>query len=186
MKAFLNKIHPISPSALEEYLSYWKAVEFKRKELLTREGQTEKYLYYVLEGIQRSYYIHKGKEHVIAFTYPPSFSGMPESFITQTPSRCFLECLTDSKFIRISHEDHQKMLEKHREIETLFRKGTELLLIGILERHFELLAYDIEERFKIFTKRSPHLLNMVSQKHLASYLRIDPSNFSRLMGKINI
>ena len=186
LKESLNHIHPIPESVFEEYFSYWKEVDFKRKELLTREGQTEKYLYYVLEGIQRSYYITKGKEHVIAFTYPPSFSGMPESFITQSPSHYHLECLTDSRFIRISYSDHQKMMQKHREVETLFRIGTEKLLIGILQRHYELLAYDIEERFKAFTSRSPHLLNMVSQKHLASYLRIDPSNFSRLLGKVNI
>lgn len=186
LKAFLNHIHPISDEVYDEYLSHWKAVEYKRKEFLTREGQTEKYLYYVLEGIQRSYYINKGKEHVMAFTYPPSFSGMPESFITQTPSRYYLECLTDSRFIRIHYQDHLRMLQKHRSIETLFRIGTEKLLIGMLDRHYELLAYDIEERFRAFTSRSSHLLNKVPHKHLASYLRIDPSNFSKLLGKINI
>jgi CRP-like cAMP-binding protein len=186
MKDFLNHLYPIPDDILEAYSALWKPIEMKKKDLITREGQTERYMYFVLEGIQRSYYINKGKEHVIAFTYPPSFSGMPESFISQTPSRYFLECLTDSSFLRISYEDHQQMLKKHRAIETAFRIGTEKLLVGMLDRYYELLAFDIEERFKAFTTRSPHLLNMVPHKHLASYLRIDPSNFSRLMGKITI
>jgi DNA-binding MarR family transcriptional regulator len=78
------------------------------------------------------------------------------------------------------------LLKKHRELETLFRKITELMLTGIIERHHELLAFNVETRFKRFVKRSPHLLNMVSQKEIASYLRIDPTNFSRLINTIKI
>lgn len=185
MKAFLQKIHPVPEAILDEYLSHWKPVSFKRKELITREGETERYMYFVLEGIQRSYHLQDGKEHVMAFTYPPSFSGIPESFIQQKPSRLFLECITASNLLRIPHTNHQAQLQKHRELETLFRIGTEFLLIGVLERHYELLAFDIEARFKIFAQRSPHLFNMVPHKHLASYLRIDPTNFSKLLGSVH-
>ncbi|AHM63528.1 cAMP-binding protein [Flammeovirgaceae bacterium 311] len=186
MKDFLNQIHPLHEHVVEEYLSCWKPVAYKRRSVLTQEGQTERFMYFVEEGIQRSYYLREDKEHVIAFTYPPSFSGIPESFFSQTPSKYFLECITDSRLLKISYEDHQQMMLKHREIETLFRRGTEMLLIGTMERHFELMAFDMEERFRSFAKRSPHLLNMVPHKYLASYLRIDPTNFSKLMGKISI
>lgn len=77
-------------------------------------------------------------------------------------------------------------MQEHREIETLFRKTTELFLMGVIQRQHELMAFDIETRFKTFVKRSPHLLNMVSQKDLASYLRMDSTNFSKLINKIPI
>lgn len=186
MKAFLSAIHPVPEEVLEEYISHWQPYEQPRKTILTAEGQTQRYMYFVLEGIQKSYYIHNGKEHVIAFTYPPSFSGIPESFLTQTPSKYFLECITDSKFLRISYEKHIELLTMHRPVETLFRKATELLLIGIIERHYELMAYTIEERFKAFTQRSAHLINTIPHKDLASYLRIDPTNFSKLLASVRI
>lgn len=183
---FFQKIHPVDPEVLSTYLSHWKPFEAPKKTLLPREGQTERYMYYVLEGLQKSYYVNEGKIHVIAFTYPPSFSGMPESFISQQPSRYFLETMTDSKFLRIGYDKHQELLKEHREIETLFRIGTEKLLIGMLERYYELMAYDIKTRFTSFAKRSPHLFQMVPHKDLASYLRIDPTNFSKLMGTVRI
>lgn len=186
MKNFLNQIHQINESVLENYLSNWSEYAVPKNTIMTWEGDTERYMYYVVEGIQKSYYINDGKEHVIAFTYPPSFSGIPESFISQTPSKYFLKTITDSKFLRISFEKHQKLMAEHREIETLFRKGTELILIDTLNRYYELMAFDIETRFRNFVTRSPHMINMVSQKDLASYLRIDPSNFSKLIGKIKI
>ncbi len=153
---------------------------------MTAPGETERFFYYVQEGIQKSYYLNEDKQHVIAFAYSPSFSGIPESFFTQTPSRYFLETITDSKFLRIPFERHQQLMQKFREVETLFRKTTEFFLTGVIQRHHELMAFDIETRFKTFVKRSPHLLNMVSQKDLASYLRMDSTNFSKLMNSVHI
>lgn len=186
MKEYFNQIHPLDEIVLEDYLANWSEYQLPKNTLMTSKGETERYMYFVLEGIQKSYYVHNDKEHIIAFSYPPSFTGIPESFLPQKPSNYFLATISESRFLRISFQKHQEMMAKHRSLETLFRKATEHLLIQTLDRYFELMAYDIETRFKQFTSRSPHLLNMVSQKDLASYLRISPTNFSKLIGTIKI
>ena len=186
MKEYLQSFHPVSDPILEEYLSHWKEFSLPKRQIMTAAGETERYMYFVKEGIQKSYFEKDGKQHVIAFAYAPSFSGVPESFHTQTPSRYFLETITDSHFIRISYEKHTELMEKHREIETMVRKTLSWFLVGVIQRQHELMAFDMETRFKVFVERSSHLLNMVSQKDLASYLRIDPTNFSKLMGRIQI
>jgi len=186
MKAFLSQIHQVDEEILAEYISHWTEYKLPKKTIITAPGDTQRYWYYVLEGIQKSYYLTDKRQHIIAFTYTPSFTGIPESFFTQTPSKYFLETITDSKFLRISFEKHQQLMQEHREIETLFRKATEYLLIGVLERYYELMAFDIETRFKTFVKRSPHLLGMIAQKDLAAYLRIDSTNFSKLINNIRI
>ncbi len=186
MKTFLNNIHKVPESILDEYIDCWKEYEVSKKTVMTAPGDVERYWYFVFEGIQKAYFQHDSKQHIMAFTYPPSFTGIPESFFRQAPSRFFLETISDSRFLRISFEDHQRMLQKHHALETLLRKATEWLLEGILERYYQLMAHDIETRFKAFTERSPHLLTLISQKDLASYLRIDPTNFSKLMNSIRI
>ncbi len=186
MKDFLSNIHKIEDQILDEYISHWTKYSAPKKTVITRAGRTERFFYYVIEGIQKSYYLSEDKQHIIAFAYAPSFSGIPDSFFTQTPSNYFLETITDSKFLRIPYAKHQELMAKHREIETLFRKITEIFLRGVIQRQHELMAFDIETRFKVFVKRSPHLLQMVTQKDLASYLRIDPTNFSKLMNNVRI
>ncbi len=186
MKEFLLKISPISSDLLDEYISHWSAYTVPKKTIMTAPGETERYLYYVVAGIQKSYYLKEEKQHVIAFTYPPSFSGIPESFLTQTPSKYFLETISDSTFLRLSFHQHQQFMQEHREIETLFRKATELVLIGLIQRQYELMALDIQDRFISFAQRSPHLFQLVSHKDLASYLRIDSTNFSKLFNTIKI
>lgn len=186
LKEYLGMIHPINEEIAGSYISAWEEYEVPRKTVITSAGQTERYLYFVQEGIQKSYYINGDKEHVIAFTYPPSFTGIPDSFFTQKPSKYYLETITHSHLLRLPFEKQQKFLEKHRQLETLFRLGTEQVLIGVLERHYELMAYSIEERFRIFMDRSSHLLNLIPHKDLASYLRIDPTNFSKLLSTVKI
>ncbi len=186
IKKLFTCVHPLDDAVLNAYLSHWKQVPFGKKQIITEAGAVEKYMYLVLDGVQRSYFIKEGKEHVVAFTYPPSFSGIPESFFMQEPSGLFLETITDSTLLRLSYHQHQSLLLQYPELNVFFRKGLEILLSGLLTRYVELMSLDIEERFKAFTTRSPHLIHLVPQKHLASYLRIDPTNFSKLMQRVKI
>ena len=186
VKDFLNNIHSIDQEILDNYILQWTEYNAPKKTIMTAPGETERYMYFVLDGIQKSYYLNEDKQHIIAFTYPPSFSGIPESFLTQTPSKYYLETITDSSFLRISFEKHQQSMQEHREIETLFRKATELVLIGMVQRHYELMAFDIKQRFQSFAHRSPHLFSLVAHKDLASYLRIESTNFSKLVNTIKI
>ncbi len=186
MKEFLNNIYPVDDATLDEYLSHWKPYSVPKKTIMTAEGETERHMYYVQEGIQKAFYLNGNKEHIVAFTYPPSFTGVLESFLTQLPSAYYLETITNSRFLRLSFERHQQLMAQHRPIETLFRKATEGFLVGMMHRYHALMAYDIETRFRTFATRSPHLLRMVSQKDLASYLRIDATNLSKLLGSVRI
>jgi CRP-like cAMP-binding protein len=186
MKLFLSTIYDVQNDILDKYINCWSEYSVPKKTIITESGKTERYIYFVLEGIQKSYYLNEGKQHIMFFGYNPSFSGVVESFFTQTPSKYYLETITDSKFLRLSYTKHIQLVREYREIETLFRKITESFLVGVIERHHQLMAFNAETRFRKFIERSPHLLNMISQKDLASYLRIDSTNFSKMINRIKI
>ena len=176
MIKYLSSFYKVNEEILEEYISNWSEYSVSRKSIITECGRTERHLYFVKDGIQKSYYLNEGKQHVMFFAYAPSFSGIVESFFTQTPSKYYLETITDSTFLRIPYTKHAELIKEHRQLETLFRIITEQFLIGIIERHHQLMDFNTETCFKKFVKRSPHLINMLSQKDIASYLRIDPTN----------
>lgn len=159
---------------------------FKKGDFITKPGQIQKELFFCVEGVQMSYFETEDKLHVMAFTYPPNPCAIPDSFNSQTPSKYFLKCLTDSSFKSISFGQLQKLFDESREIERLFRKMTEVILAGVLNRHMELQALTIQERYLQFCRRSPHLLQLVPHKYLASYLGIDSTNFSKLYNSVKI
>lgn len=161
-----------------------KTRTFKKGEFITVPGQIQRELYFVNSGVQMSYFDTENKTHVIAFTYPPNLCAIPESFSFQTPSKYFLTCLTDSDFDYITFDELQKLFDKSQQIERLFRRMTEAVMAGIINRHLELHSMTIEDRYKTFCQRSPHLLQLVPHKYIASYLGIDPTNFSKLFNSV--
>lgn len=187
LKDFVQKIHPLTEAELTAFCNGWQPLTVKRKTILTAADETERYLYFVQEGIQRAFYLgDDNKEATIVFTYPPSFSGVADSFLTQTPSLYFLETITASSLLRISYEQVQQLQQFYPGIQQLIFKATAFALKGALQRHIELQCFSNEEKFKTLLKRSPHILNLVPHKYLASYLGIDATNFSKLVNTISI
>ena len=161
-----------------------KVKSFKKGELIIRPGQTQRELYFVKSGVQMSYFDAEDKIYVVAFTYYPNLCAIPESFSSQIPSKYFLACVSDSELECLTFEELQGLFDQSHAIERLFRKMTEALLAGMINRHMELHSLPIEERYKQFCQRSPHLLQLVPHKYIASYLGIDPTNFSKLFNSV--
>lgn len=180
----------ITPLREEEWLAFaagWSPVAGKRKTLLTAAGETERYLYFVLEGVQRVFHIGEDRqEATLVFTYPYSFGGVADSLLTQTPSSYFFETLTSSQLLRISYQQLQQLMQAHTGIRDLVLRATAFALKGVLERQLELQCFSAEQKFRTLLKRSPHVLQIIPHKYLASYLGIDPTTFSKLLGSIRI
>jgi CRP-like cAMP-binding protein len=184
---FISPIHPLREEEWNDFASIWQPFSAKRKTVLTAAGDTEKYLYFVTEGVQRAFYQGEdGKEATIVFTYPFSFSGVADSFLLQVPSKYCLETLTKSEFIRTSFHQLQELMDRYHNFEKLIRKATSYTLAGVLERQVELQCFSAEQKFKTLLKRSPHVLTLIPHKYLASYLGLDATTFSRLLGSVRI
>lgn len=181
---YFKLFYDIGTADYDLLTKYLKPKTFKKGDFLAVEGQTQRELYFVKNGVQMSYLETDIKSHVIAFTYSPNLCAIPESFSFQTPSKYYLTCLTDSEFDCITFDELQKLFDQSQQIERLFRRMTEALLAGMINRHIELHSLTMEERFKAFCQRSPHLLQLVPHKYIASYLSINPTNFSKLFNTV--
>lgn len=187
LQKFITAIHPLNEEEWNDFASIWQPFTAPRKTILTAAGDTEKYLYFVTEGIQRAFYLGDDeKEATIVFTYPYSFSGVADSFLLQQPSKYFLETLTKSEFIRTTFHQVQELMDRYHNFEKLIRKATSYSLAGVLERQIELQCFSAEQKFKTLLKRSPHVLTMIPHKYLASYLGIDATTFSKLLGTVRV
>jgi CRP-like cAMP-binding protein len=183
---YFRQFHDISTAEYDLLTVKLKTKLFRKGDFIVMPGQVQKELYFVKSGVQMSYFDTNDKTHVIAFTYFPNLCAIPESFSFQTPSKYYLTCLTDSELEYITYEDLNKIFDQSHSLERLFRRMTEFVLAGMINRHIELHALTIEERYKTFCKRSPQLLQLIPHKYISSYLGIDPTNFSKLYNKVKI
>lgn len=181
----LSHFHPLRKESVERLISVCDSKSFRKNEIIVSPGEIQHELYFIKEGTQMSFLETPKKIHVIAFTYPPFPCALPDSFPNQNPTHYTLQCMTDSEMYALKHEQLNALLRDDRDLETTFRKMTEQILSGVIHRHAELHAATMEERFRNFCRRSPHLLHQIPHKYLASYLGIDATNFSKLFNSIS-
>lgn len=187
LRSFIQPLGTLKEEEWEAFAAVWTSFECRRKTMLTAAGETERYLYFVLEGVQRAFYISDdNQEGTIVFTYPLSFSGVADSFLTQTPSNYFFETLTASSFLRTTHKQIDELMRKYPAIQAMILQTTAFALKGVLKRQTELQCFSAEEKFRTLLTRSPHVLQLIPHKYLASYLGIDPATFSKLLASKRI
>src|SRR5689334_1104543 len=187
LQQLITAIHPLPNEEWTAFEAIWKPFSAKRKTLLTTSGEKEKYLYFIIEGVQRIYHVdEQSREATILFTYTPSFGGVLDSLLLQQPARYFYETLTTSHFLRASYNELQPLTQRYPGIERMIQQGVTQALAGVLERLVDLQALSAQERFVKLMQRSPHVLGLVPHKYLANYLGMDATNFSKLMNTIRI
>ncbi len=163
----------------------WQTVSFKKNEFLTEAGNYEKYLYFVLDGVQALYLIDsRGEKVVLGFSYRGNISGVYDSLALGEPSSYFLEALTDSTLLRIERGRFLNLFDQFPEFDRWGRIFIGMIAYGRGKREVELLTKTAEERFRSFMSRFPQELSTIPQKYLASYLNMKPETFSRLRANI--
>jgi CRP-like cAMP-binding protein len=180
-------IAPLPDADWTAFAALFSCFEAKRKELITLTGQPEKFLYFVVDGVQRIYFDDgEHREATLLFTYAPSFGGILDSLLMQQPAKYNYETLTPSVFLRASQSALFELIRKSPAINLLIQKGVTASMSGILDRLVELQSFSAEERFTRLLKRSPHLLQLIPHKYLANYVGVDATNFSKLMNSIRV
>src|SRR5688572_24630735 len=135
---FVNLVHSLKDNEWNEFSTIWQPVSYKRKTVLTAAGEVERHLYFVLEGVQRAFFLDDDHpEATIVFTYAGSFSGVADSFLTETPSRYFFETLTTSSMLRTTFRQVNALMDQYHGIERLIRLAISHSLRGVLERQTE-------------------------------------------------
>lgn len=161
----------------------WKKV--KRNEILEREGQICKHIYFVVKGCLRLYEIDKkGNEVTAFFALEDSFFSALPSFITQKPSIDFLVAHEPSELLVIERENFIRIVAEFPEFGILYHKFMEFAFIHSQMRIYMFLGMEGIDKLRWVMEHEPKLLTRVSSKSVASYLGMTNSTLSKLRAKL--
>ena len=163
------------------FLNYLQPQNFRRKQYLLRDGEICRYSAFVISGCLRGYTVDKnGMEHVLSFAPADWWMGDMYSLISQRPGILNIEALEDTKTICLLKTNQEKLYAEVPKFERFFRILTEKSLVANQQRLIDNMSLTAEERYRIFCKRYPTLIDNLPHKQIAGYIGVTPEFFSRM------
>lgn len=177
---FLKGISPISEESSSELVSMCKSFNFPKGHFLVKAGQVSCYLYFVIKGIGKVYYLKDGKELIDWISDEGNLLTSVTSFLTHQPSKHYVQLMEKSELIGISYFDLEKLFAKYHDMERLGRQLSIMALVQMQERINSTQFESAKDRYDNFLLRFPNCINRISLGDLASYLGMTQVTLSRV------
>lgn len=183
LRKSIEKFVSLNDSIWDEIKLLWKPYEVSKNQPVTLQGEVEKYFYYIHSGLMRGYFEKHDQEYNMGFSYNGEFSGVYDSLVFQKPSDWNVEALEDTVGLKLHHDQFVNIQERFPEVKQWIFSFNQQVMFGLGVFIRSLLADTAEEKFERLMRQSPHIIQIVPQKHLASYLGMTPETFSRMRRK---
>ena len=158
--------------------------QFKKDEILLREGQIPSKCYMVVEGCVREYLIKDGVEKSTAFfTEGDTFAPFAHDG-KGVPSKHYWECSEDC-VLTISDQSFEKELRAALpRLDAVFQQIAVEKLNKAKAEWSHFISSSPEERYLNLLETRPNLFNRVPHHQIASYLGMEPQSLSRIRKRI--
>ncbi|UBM59488.1 Crp/Fnr family transcriptional regulator [Marinilongibacter aquaticus] len=185
LKQTLDKILKITDDDWAIFESILETKKLKKKEYLLREGQICRGIYFLSEGIMRTFHTNNdGKEINTAFYFQNDFLREIESMTHTIPSQKNIQTLKDSTVFYIDKSKLQRLYEKSEFYQKLGRMILEKLTISEQKYSSFLTTYSPKERYLYLVENRPECIEQIPLQYLASYLGISRESLSRIRKRI--
>lgn len=178
---YLRTMGDLELKDLEPLLGHIQKANYPAKSVIFSEGDQYQKITFILKGLVKKYYLtSEGKEFIKEFTWEGQITSPYASLLTNTPATYTMEALEDTTALLIDYSIIDELIRKNPKWTVLGKAFADMHFLARESREMELLKYMASERYEIFKKRFPNLLDRLKKQDIASYLGITPVSLSRL------
>ncbi len=155
-------------------------MKFQKGEVILKEGEVCKNIYWVVKGLVRQFYFKNGKELTEYMAVENTICMSIESLFKELPSHQQIQAIEPSIIFALPKAKLEKEAVRNVNIQMLYRKILEESLI-LSQVHADMLRFEsAQERYAKLVKRSPQLVLRAPLVYIASYLQMTPETLSRV------
>lgn len=180
----LNNLKPMSKTLEEVFTDNFKIEEVKKESILLYEKNVCKNLWFLADGLLRSYHNIGDKEITSRIMFTGHIVISPGSFFTQTPATESIEALSDCVVAKLSFDDLQEIYKKFPEFNYHTRLVTEQYFYKQEQRLYMLRKHDAVAKYNYFLENYSDYFKDIPLMYLASFLNISAETLSRTRSKL--
>jgi len=180
LKETIDKIHKINKEDFESLLRITKEVRFKKGELILREGETCKGIYFIDAGIVGLYKTYNEREYFQDFFFEGTFATNIISLTSNQPSEEFLLAIEDVKGKFIPKQSLINLYQESTEFKEFGRRLLEQLLADKTKLSFIRSSLTAKEKYEHILNKFPHYIQRIPLQLLASFLGMTRETLSRM------
>jgi CRP-like cAMP-binding protein len=142
-------------------------------------------LAYLRSGLMRSFiYDDQANDITTHFFKQGTVVISMKSFNDQVPSREYIIALEDCEIDVITYDRMHELMEVVPAWRQIAKDVDESKYNALMNRSIQLQTLTASERYHLFIKKHPDILQRVALKHIASYLGVDIATLSRIRKSI--
>lgn len=184
--AFLKDSYDLKEEEENLIQKYFEAQEIKKNEILLNSGEKCNKLYFVAEGLLRTFHLNKnGSEFTRLIVPEGKFCTILISFQEKISSPAIIQALENGLVFSISFENFQNIISNSPKAKNLYTKILEDYQNFQISRLEFLTTLSPQEKVEQFLAENIDLEKRISDKIIASYLQITPETYSRCKKKMN-
>lgn len=180
-KRHLERFVRISDDEFSRVLEFFTEKNFRKGELLVREGAAVINTYWVKRGLLVSVFTDdEGREHVIQFANENCWITDQNAFYNRDKAVFTITCLEKCDLLTLSFEKREEMCAEMPVMNHFFRKKANDSFVKQQKRLLTYMTADAKTRFRLLINEYPDLSQRVPKKTLAAYLGVSRETLSRL------
>jgi CRP-like cAMP-binding protein len=186
LKKQILSIASFSEIEIEKIISCFEYKKFASKSYISSSGKITNKIFFIINGLARTYYLKNGKEITTYLSCDNRFIASYSSFINQTPSYENIHCLEECEVLFINYEKMQYLYAEIPKWERVGRILAEQNFLCMADRILKLQMISAKEKYLTFLKTTPlKIIQRTPLIHVASFLGITPESLSRIRQNIS-
>jgi CRP/FNR family transcriptional regulator, anaerobic regulatory protein len=187
LKVFLEQFVHLKPEEWQLMQQHFKPMTLAKGDYYLREGQINRRLGWIIEGVCRYAYVTPaGEEHTKYFVKEGQFLSSIESFNQQKPAQESIQALTDVQLLVMSRDSYMSLFEQLPVWASLVQRITEYAFAKKLKDISPMVVQDARTRYETFLQQQPDVLQRVQLGYVASYLGMTQQSLSRLRRQLAV
>jgi CRP-like cAMP-binding protein len=184
LKTVFKLFAEFTEAELETISVCFKPKQATKNTILLHEGDVCGEFYFVQSGCIRTYFMDKNGREKTRYIMTDNYIGTAlASFISQKPSIESIEATENTELLSISHADFYRLNQTMNHWQLFYQRILEMAYSFQTKKIEQLVTLTAQQRYEDVLQENPKLIQLVSNKVLASYLDIREETLSRLKSK---